>query len=125
MRIPDQKSIMANERTLLAWVRTTMLILYGSSYFLDHEAGDGFNKVLGWTGIVVAVAIVGYSYWQYRRRNDLLVKAETDLKKYVDNVGTSVFFVAIVVVALAGFVSYQKSVLTYTNWEGGEFVERR
>ena len=29
-RGPDQKSIMANERTLLAWMRTTMLLLYGS-----------------------------------------------------------------------------------------------
>jgi len=90
-----------------------------------HEAGDDFNKVLGWTGIAVAVAIVGYSYWQYRLRNVLLVNAESDLKKYVDNVGTSVFFVAIVVVALTGFVSYQKSVLTYNNWESGESVVHR
>jgi uncharacterized membrane protein YidH (DUF202 family) len=115
-RIPDQKSIMANERTMLAWIRTTMLVLYGSSYFIDHDAVGGFNKVVGWSGVVVSGALVAYSYWQYKRRNALLVASETDLKKYVDNLGTAVFFAATILVSFTGFVVYQKSVLTFNNW---------
>ncbi|GMI07268.1 hypothetical protein TrVE_jg10653 [Triparma verrucosa] len=123
-RLPDQKSIMANERTLLAWVRTTMLLLYGSSFFLDHELPGFTNKVIGWTGILASLFVVIRALKQYNMRNDLLLKSETQLGKFVDGGGVNFLGVGIVVVSVAGFVSYQKSVLTYNNWhiygEGGE-----
>jgi hypothetical protein len=115
-RVPDQKSIMANERTLLAWVRTTMLVLYGSSFFLDHDLPGPTNLIVGWGGVTCSLVIIVYSHTQYRKRNQMLVAAEADLNKYVDNIGTNLFLVATLACSIAGFAAYRKSVLTYNNW---------
>jgi len=113
----DQKSIMANERTLLAWVRTTMILLYGSSFFLDHDVDGGiFNMVFGWSGIVCALGVLLWSSWRYNVRNQMLLRSENDLKKFIDQVGTNFLLASIVVVSIVGFASYSKSVLTYNNW---------
>jgi len=100
-----------------------MLLLYGSSFFLDHELPGFTNKVIGWTGILASLFVVIRALKQYNMRNDLLLKSETQLGKFVDGGGVNFLGIGIVVVSVAGFVSYQKSVLTYNNWhiyeEGG------
>jgi len=112
-KIPDQKSIMANERTLLAWVRTTMLILYGSSFFLENDLPGPTNVIMGWLGMVVGVGLITYAFSQYRKRNELLIGAVVDLRKYVDHVGTGVMYAAVVVAVVSGVVAYHKSILTH------------
>ncbi|GMH60638.1 hypothetical protein TrRE_jg5280 [Triparma retinervis] len=112
----DQKSIMANERTLLAWMRTTMLLLYGSSYFLDHDLDGGANKVLGWTGIVSSLGVVLWAQWRYNKRNNMLLRSEMDIAKYSDKYGTNFLVLCTIVCSVAGLIAYQKSVLTYNNW---------
>jgi hypothetical protein len=57
-KVPDQKSVLANERTLLAWVRTTMLILYGSSFFLENDLPGPTNLIMGWLGLVTGVGLI-------------------------------------------------------------------
>jgi uncharacterized membrane protein YidH (DUF202 family) len=106
-KMPDQKSVLANERTLLAWVRTTMLILFGSSFFLENDLPGPTNAIFGYCGIVTGVALIMYAYSQYRTRNEYLCDGEGDLRKYVDKIGTAVLFVSVVVSVVAGAIAYK------------------
>jgi uncharacterized membrane protein YidH (DUF202 family) len=115
-RGPDQKSVMANERTLLAWLRTTMLLLYGSSYFLDHDIEGGVNKVLGWIGISSALGVVLWAQWRYNKRNKMLLSSEMNIAKYSDQYGTNFLVLCTIICSIVGLIAYQKSVLTYNNW---------
>ena len=123
-RGPDQKSVMANERTLLAWLRTTMLLLYGSSYFLDHDIEGGVNKVLGWIGISSALGVVLWAQWRYNKRNKMLLSSEMNIAKYSDQYGTNFLVLCTIICSIVGLIAYQKSVLTYHVQQLGVHAHR-
>jgi putative membrane protein len=60
---PDVRFLLANERTLLAWIRTSMALIAGGVVLAHINSYEGFGTVLG--GVAVALGafmnLAGYS----------------------------------------------------------------
>lgn len=65
------RTVVANERTLLGYIRTTLaLVLSGGSMvkFLD----DPYLQMLGWLFLGCGVPVMVVGLWRYRRRHAAL-----------------------------------------------------
>ncbi len=65
------RTIVANERTLLGYVRTTLAML-GAGAALLHFFDDQTPQMAGWGFIGVSIPILSIGVWHYlQRRNSL------------------------------------------------------
>ncbi|MBM3500885.1 MAG: DUF202 domain-containing protein [Armatimonadetes bacterium] len=70
------RTVLANERTFLAYIRTALtLLVVGASFikFFDSMTLD----VVGWAFMPAAVAVLGFGVWRYRQTKALIRKAES------------------------------------------------
>ena len=112
-RVPDPKAFLAVERTMLSWVRTIMIIFAASHYTLQEgnmlPSGSSANQVLGWIGFVVGWFMIGYAYFQYRRRNVFLVTSEDSLE-FIDPLGVTALCFSLFLMGAIGAIVYQRPI---------------
>lgn len=63
---PDARFLLANERTLLAWVRTSLALQAGGVGVLNFASSMTFNRVIGLALILAGAAAGSSGYYRYR-----------------------------------------------------------
>ena len=63
---PDARFLLANERTLLAWVRTSLALQAGGVGVLNFASSMTFNRVIGLALILAGAAAASSGYYRYR-----------------------------------------------------------
>jgi putative membrane protein len=101
---PDYRFSLANERTFLAWIRTSLAVLAAASFLhqLDQSAGkDNFSKYasVALALLSAAISFVAYIRW---RNHEIAMRHDQPL-----NGGVSLVFSVIFTCCLAvGFCIY-------------------
>lgn len=65
-RLALDRTTLANERTLLAYVRTSLALLAGGVALLQLVDAT-WARVTGWAALPLAVVVLGYGAWRFRR----------------------------------------------------------
>ncbi|PFH34940.1 vacuolar transporter chaperone VTC2 [Besnoitia besnoiti] len=89
----EPKTFFANERTLLQWMNTAVLIATISITLMNF--GNPVGRVAGLLMSPVAVFFIGYSFWVYLRRARALERKEPI--DYNDKLGPSILVVTLMV----------------------------
>jgi putative membrane protein len=69
---------LANERTLLAWVRTAVMLLVSGMTLLKLFEGNWPLEILGAVLIPVALAAVAIGLWRYFQTRSLIEASDHD-----------------------------------------------
>lgn len=104
---PDYRFTLANERTYLAWVRTSLALLAGGAavVHLLPDIGPTWARLSLGLGLTVAALIVVLDGYRYYRRADAAIRADRPLPvNHMPKLLTVVVgVVAIAVIVLALF----------------------
>ncbi|HKE98952.1 MAG TPA: DUF202 domain-containing protein [Actinomycetes bacterium] len=92
---PDARFLLANERTLLAWLRTALTLQAGGVGVLQFVTGLEARGVIGVTLLVLGAAAGMVGYRRYRQADRALRRGE------LPRAGVAPELVALAVVALA------------------------
>ena len=87
-----------------------MLILYGSSFFLDNDLPGPTNEIFGWIGVVIGTLLIIFAFYQYTKRNKFLIDG-VEASKCIDRVGTASLIGSVLGVILAGTIVYKHIVI--------------
>lgn len=66
-----QRTIFANERTLMAYLRTSMAIVAGG-FIAIKFSNDLYLKIAGVVLIVLGIAVGVYSFYRYRQKQNII-----------------------------------------------------
>lgn len=100
---PDIQFILANERTLLAWIRTGLTLIAGGVAIAFLAADVQFGVIVGLAAILAGGFIALVGYWKYRsadravRRGRLPKPGNGELAVVI---GVSLFAAVLVVVRM-------------------------
>jgi len=62
---PDVQFILANERTLLAWIRTGLTLIAGGVAVAFLAGGTAYGALAGFGAIIAGGLIAAVGYWRY------------------------------------------------------------
>ena len=68
----DVRFLLANERTLLSWVRTALAVIAGGVAFSQLGAHTTRQVVLGMVVVLMGAAMACIGYMRYRAANDAI-----------------------------------------------------
>ena len=69
------RTVLANERTFLAYIRTALtLLVVGASFIKFFDSM--MLEVVGWAFLPCAIAVFAFGVWRYRHIKGLIRKAE-------------------------------------------------
>jgi putative membrane protein len=73
--VPDYRFTLANERTMLAWIRTSLALLAGGIAISQFVEGYALLRHLMGLGLILlAGSLAGLAYWQWDRNERAMWK---------------------------------------------------
>jgi len=77
-REPDYRFTLANERTFLAWIRTSLALLAGgiALHALSESLSEGTRTVLAVAAVALSLALTVSSYMRWRRVQDAMRRGD-------------------------------------------------
>jgi len=103
-RVPvkvEPKVFLANERTFLAWMHSSLWLFGASITILKYSFGDPLKIMYGAMIMLVALVFIFYSIFQFVRRADMLKKKAPG--PYEDKVGPVLYALLLMVAIIAQF----------------------
>ena len=76
---PDYRLTLANERTFLAWIRTSLALLAGGIALREVVkpfSVSGARTTLAVTAVVLSLVLAGSSYWRWDRVQQAMRRGE-------------------------------------------------
>ncbi|HVU22409.1 MAG TPA: DUF202 domain-containing protein [Rhizomicrobium sp.] len=103
MAIQNMREHAANERTFLAWVRTSVGIVGFGFLVMRFDIQDRISHVAGLTLITLGTAIIGVAAWRFRRTSK-----EIDADKLHPGTGSRIdlALAALLILLCAGLLFY-------------------
>lgn len=102
---PDVRFLLANERTLLAWIRTALTCLAGGIVLLHIGGSPGVQASFGVTAMVLGAIMAAVGYVRYRAADRAIRAARLPAPGYgpvVQVVGVVVFALAVAALGVSG-----------------------
>ena len=63
---PDVRFLLANERTLLAWIRTAIAVIAGGVALMQFGGGSAVHTIIGISAILLGGALASIGYIRFR-----------------------------------------------------------
>lgn len=98
----EPKAYLANERTFLAWMHSSLWLFGASITILKYSYGDPIKIVYGAMIMPVALVFIFYSIFQFVRRANMLKRKAPG--PYEDKVGPILYALLLMVAIIAQFV---------------------
>lgn len=97
----EPKALLANERTFLAWMHSSLWLFGASITVLNYSHGDPTKIVYGSMIMPVALAFIFYSIFQFMRRAEMLKRKAPG--PFHDTVGPTLFAMSLMIAIIAQF----------------------
>lgn len=73
---PDVRFLLANERTLLAWIRTAIAVIAGGVALTQFGSDSTIRMVTGVSAIVLGISLASFGYIRFRDADKAIRRGE-------------------------------------------------